>query len=63
MVTSESLVVGDCSMITTVLDADIETLTAFKGTAETAPVKAVFESVILILTLVRVRFLTLFPTN
>ena len=44
----------------TMLNADIEALTAFKDTIEVAPVKAVFESIIAILTLVKVRFL-LFP--
>lgn len=39
------------------LSADIETLKTFEDTVEAAPVKAVFESVIVILTLVRVRFL------
>ena len=48
------------SVTTAVLNADIETLTAFKDTIEVAPVKAVFESIIVILTLVKVRFL-LFP--
>ena len=45
---------------TTMINADIETLTAFKDIVEVAPVKAVFESIIAILTLVKVRFL-LFP--
>ena len=45
---------------TTMLNADIETLIAFNDIVEVAPVKAVFESIIAILTLVKVRFL-LFP--
>ena len=40
---------------TAVLNAEIETLTTFKDIVESIPVKAVFESVIGILTLVRVR--------
>ena len=66
MVTPELWAVGDTpnvephSVTTAVLNADIETLTAFKDTIEVAPVKAVFESIIVILTLVKVRFL-LFP--
>ena len=47
-------------MTTTVLNADMEILATFKDTIEATPVKAVFESVIGILTLVRVRFLVLF---
>ena len=45
-----------------VLDANIETLTAFRDMVEATPLKAIFESVILILTIVRVRlgFLFLF---
>jgi hypothetical protein len=43
------------SATTAALNADIETLTAAKGTLEIIPVKVVFESVIVILTLVRVR--------
>ena len=39
------------------LNTDIETLAAFKNSIEATPVKAVFESVIVILTLVRVRIL------
>jgi len=48
---------------TAVLNADIETLIAFKDTVESIPVKAVFESVIGILSLVRVRLLTPFPLS
>jgi hypothetical protein len=43
------------SATTAALNADIETLTAAKGTLEIIPVKVVVESVIVILTLVRVR--------
>lgn len=39
------------------LNANIETITTFKDIIEVAPVKAVFESIIVILTLVKVRFL------
>ena len=51
--------VANHKAITAVLNADIETLTAFKDVVGSTPVKAVFESVIGILTLVRVRFLVL----
>jgi hypothetical protein len=61
MALSESLSVGSCSTTTSVLNADIDTLTATKNTLEIIPVKAVFESVILILTLVRVRDPALSP--
>ena len=53
--------VGSRSTTTVVLNADIETLTAIKDTLEIIPVKAVFESVIVILTLVRVRDPVLSP--
>ena len=54
--------VGSHSTTTAALNADIETLTATKDTLETIPrVKAVFESVIGILALVRVRASVLFP--
>ena len=49
------------SATTAVLSAHLETLNAFKDMVEAVPVKAVFESVIVILTLVRVRFPVLFP--
>ena len=55
--------VEDRSAITAELNTDIQTLTVFKGTVEAAPAKAVFESIIVILTLIRVRFLTLFPLS
>lgn len=42
-------------------NTNIETLTAFKDTLKSTPIKAVFESLIVILTLVRVSFLALFP--
>ena len=45
---------------TTVLDAHIQTLTAAQSKVEIAPVKAVFESTIAILTLVRVMGSVLF---
>ena len=67
MAASEPWVVGDTpdvelhSVTTAMLGADIETLAAFKDTIQPTPVKAVFESVIGILTLVRVRSLVLFP--
>ena len=53
--------VANYSTTTAVLNAGIETLTALKGIVETTPVEAVFESATAILTLVRVRFLVLFP--
>ena len=43
-----------------VLDANIETLTAFRDMVEATPLKAIFESVVPILTIVRVRLLVLF---
>ena len=61
MTTPEPWAVGDIptnvahhETMTEILDADIGTLTAFKDTVESAPVKAVFESAIGILILVRV---------
>ena len=47
--------------ITTILHTDIETLTIIKGTLKDTPVKTIFESVIVILTLVRVKFLVFLP--
>ena len=47
------------STTTAVLNADIRILTAFKDIVETAPGKGVFESAIVILTLIRVRLLVL----
>ena len=68
MTTLNSWAVGDIppnvsnhSTTTSALNADIETLAAFKDVVETTPVKAVLESVIGILTLVRVSLLVLFP--
>ena len=46
---------------TAALNADIETLTAAKDTLETIPVKVLFESVIVILGLVRVRVTGFLP--
>jgi len=65
MATPEPWAVGDNphEATTAVLNADIETLTALKDTIESIPVKAVFESVIGILTLVRMRLLTPFPLS
>ena len=67
MAASEAWAVGDTpdvefhSVTTAMLSADIETIAAFKDTIQPTPVKAVFESVIGILTLVRVKSLVLFP--
>jgi hypothetical protein len=47
--------IGSHSATAAVLNADIETLAVAKDTLEIIPVKAVFESVIVILALVRVR--------
>jgi len=47
--------------ITAILNTDIETLTVFKDALKANPVKTIFESIIVILTLVRVRSLVLFP--
>lgn len=44
------------------LNADVETLTTFKNVVGVTPVKAVFETVIGILTLVRVRLFSPFPS-
>ena len=66
MTTSEPRAAGETpdiksrSVTIAMLNADIETLAAFKDTVEATPVKVVFESVIVILTLVRVRFPVLF---
>ena len=53
--------VGFHSAAAAVLDADMETLIAFKRIVEATPIGTVFESVIVILTLVRVRLPTLLP--
>ena len=62
MTTPEPWAIGDTppnvesrSTTTAILNSDIETLTALKNTTKATPVKAVFESVVVILTLVRVR--------
>jgi len=62
MTTPEPWVVGDVptnvahhETTTAELNADIGTLAALKDTLESAPVKGIFESVISVLTLVRVR--------
>jgi len=67
--TTEPLTAGDthpdfdCQLATiVVLSANIEALTVFRDIVEATSVKAVFESVIAIITLVRVRLLTLFPS-
>ena len=52
--------VASQSTTTATLNAEIETLTAFKSSVENARVKAIFESVTVILTLVRVRLLVMF---
>jgi hypothetical protein len=54
---------GSHSATTAVLDAEIETLSAAKDTSEIIPVKVVFESVVVILTLVRVRVPVLSPCS
>jgi len=61
MTTLEPRAVGDIppnvgyhSAITTALNTNIETLTALKNVVETTPMKPVFESALIILTLVRV---------
>ena len=54
---------GECHQTAAaMLNADIEVLTAVKDTVESAPVKAVFESVTSILIFVRVRLLVLFQS-
>ena len=47
------------STITATLNTDIEALTALKDTLKATPAKPIFESIIVILTLVRVRVLLL----
>jgi len=47
--------------ITAILNTDIETFTVFKDTLKANPIKSIFESIIVILTLFRVRLLVLFP--
>lgn len=69
MTTSEPRAAGETpdiksrSVTIAMLNVDIETLAAFRDTVEATPVKAVFESVIVILTLVRVGFLVLFQIS
>ena len=48
------------SAITATLNADIETLAALKDTLDATPAKPIFGSIIVILTLVRVRLLVPF---
>jgi len=47
--------------IITILNTDIETLTALKDKLKDTPVKPIFESIVVILTLIRVRLLV-FPS-
>jgi len=47
--------------ITAILNTDIETLTALNDTLKDTPVKQIFESIVVILTLVRVRLLVFLP--
>ena len=68
MITSEPAADGDTppdvenrSEIAAMLTADIKSLTISKDIVEATPMKAVFESVTVILTLVRVRSIPLFP--
>lgn len=56
-----SSAIGHHPAITAILDIDIETLTAIKDTLEATSIKPIFESIIAILTLVRVSLLVLFP--
>jgi len=49
--------------VTAILNTDIETFTAFKDTLKATPVKAIFESIIVILTLVRVSLRVLFSSS
>ena len=50
-------------VMTAILNAHIETLVAFKDTAEATPLKATSESVLSILTIVRVRPSVLFSSS
>ena len=52
----------DRSAIITMLSTDIETLTVLKDTLQAAHITAVFESIIGILTLVRVSLVFVFPS-
>lgn len=68
MATSEFLGVDDMPStvehdpgIIAILHTDIETLTVIKDTLKDTPVKTIFESVVVILTLVRVKFLIFLP--
>jgi len=47
--------------MTAILTTDIETLTALKDLLKDTPIKPIFESATIILTLVRVRLNILFP--
>lgn len=57
----DTLLDADHSATIAVLIAGVESITALKDSVETTSVKAIFESVIVILTLVRVRMLVLLP--
>ena len=45
------------SAIAAILSTDIETLTTFKDTLNATPARPIFESIVVILTLIRVRLL------
>ena len=67
MTTPESWAVGDAhdpghqSVTAATPSAGLDTLTASKKVVEATDLKAVFESAIVVLTLVKVRLLALFP--
>ena len=63
MTTPESWAVEHYSTTTAMLNTDIHSLTVLKDTVDAIPVRAMCESVITILALVRVRLLTLFPSS
>ena len=50
-------------VMTAILNAHIETIVAFKDTAEATPLRATSESVLSILTIVRVRLSVLFSAS
>lgn len=56
MTVSTSSIVKHGSTATAEQKSDIEVLTTFKDTIQDAPLRAVFESVVAILALIRVRF-------
>ena len=52
--------IGTCSVTAATLSADVKTLTAAQESLEVDPIKGMFESVIAVLVLVKVRVVLLF---